>query len=224
MVPAVIEKRTTIVFEHYPSLPGAIQVAVEAGLKTVAATPVWVSGEIVAVLQAGSRQDRRPASDQIAAFEMFEAEAGRALEHAQVMERHAGKADHFRQLLASAPDGVIVIGPDGRVVEASNQAELLYGYSSDELVGQSVTLLMADRVRDVQTALLNDWIAGTWHPRLGPDPTVFGRKKDGTEIPLELAFSTIETPEGELTSVAIRDVSERREFERRLTHQVPMTP
>ena len=71
----------------------------------------------------------------------------------------------------------------------------------------------------MQTALLNDWIAGTGNPRLGPDPTVFGRKKDGTEIPLELAISTIETPEGELTSVAIRDVSERREFERRLTHQ-----
>lgn len=219
VVPAVIDRRSTIVFEHYPSLPGAIQVAVEVGLKTVVATPVWVSGEIVAVLQAGSKQDGCPASDQIAAFEMFAAQAGRALEHAQAVERQRREADHFRQLLASAPDAVIVIGPDGRVVEVSNQAELLYGYSSDELVGQSVTLLMADRVRDVQTALLNDWIAGTGNPRLGPDPTVFGRKKDGTEIPLELAISTIETPEGELTSVAIRDVSERREFERRLTHQ-----
>ncbi|MDQ1361826.1 MAG: hypothetical protein QOJ44_2203 [Acidimicrobiaceae bacterium] len=219
VVPAVLEKRTTVVFEHYPDMPGAIQVAVEAGLRTVIATPVWVSGEIVAVLQAASRQDRRPASDQIAAFEMFAAQAGRALENAQLMERQRREADHFRQLLASAPDAVIVIGQDGRVVEASNQAELLYGYSTDELVGQSVTLLMPDRVKEVQTALLNDWIAGTGNPKLGPDPTVFGRKKDGTEIPLELAFSTIETPEGELTSVAIRDVSQRREFERRLTHQ-----
>jgi diguanylate cyclase (GGDEF)-like protein/PAS domain S-box-containing protein len=219
VVPAVLERRTTVVIENYPSLPGAIQVAIEAGLQTVVAAPVWVSGQIVAVLQGGSKQARIPASDQIAAFEMFATQAGRALENAQLLERRRREADHFRQLLASAPDAVIVIGRDGRIVEASNQAELLYGYSTDELVGQSVTLLMPERIKHVQTALLNDWVANTGNPKLGPDPTVFGRKKDGTEIPLELAFSTIETPEGELTSVAIRDVSERREFERRLTHQ-----
>ena len=219
VVPAVLGKRGTVVLEHYPDLPGAIQVAVEAGLQTVVAAPVWVGGEIVAVLQGASRQDRCPASDQIAAFEMFAAQAGRALENAQLLERQRREADHFRQLLASAPDAVIVIGGDGRIVEASNQAELLYGYSTDELVGQSVTLLMPDRVREVQTALLHEWMAGTGNPTLGPDRTVFGRKKDGTEIPLELAFSTIDTPQGELTSVAIRDVTERREFERRLTHQ-----
>ena len=219
VVPTVLARRTTVVFQNYSNLPGAIQVAVEAGLRTVVAAPVWVSGQIVAVLQGGSREERIPATDRIAAFEMFAAQAGRALENAQLLERQRREADHFRQLLASAPDAVIVIGRDGRIVEASNQAELLYGYSSDELVGQSVTLLMPDRVKKVQTALLDDWIAGVGDPRLGPDPTVFGRKKDGTEIPLELAFSTIETPDGALTSVAIRDVSERREFERRLTHQ-----
>jgi diguanylate cyclase (GGDEF)-like protein/PAS domain S-box-containing protein len=219
VVPTVLEKRTTVVFENYPSLPGAIQVAIEAGLQTVVAAPVWVSGQIVAVLQGGSRKARTPASDQIAAFEVFATQAGRALENAQLLERQRREADHFRQLLASAPDAVIVLGRDGRIIEASNQAELLYGYSTDELVGQSVTLLMPDRIREVQTALLNDWVAGTGNPELGPDQTVFGRKKDGTEIPLELAFSSIDTPEGELTSVAIRDVSERREFERRLTHQ-----
>ena len=219
VVPTVLARRTTVVFQNYSNLPGAIQVAVEAGLRTVVAAPVWVSGQIVAVLQGGSREERIPATDRIAAFEMFAAQAGRALENAQLLERQRREADHFRQLLASAPDAVIVIGRDGRIVEASNQAELLYGYSSDELVGQSVTLLMPDRVKKVQTALLDDWIAGVGDPRLGPDPTVFGRKKDGTEIPLELAFSTIETPDGALTSVAIRDVSERRDFERRLTHQ-----
>ncbi len=135
------------------------------------------------------------------------------------MERQRQEAAHFRQLLASAPDAVIVIGHDGRIVEASDQAEVLYGYSTDELVGQSVTLLMPDRVREAHTAVLNDWIAGIGNPTLGPDPTVFGRRKDGSEIPLELAFSTLETSEGELTSVSIRDVSERRDFERRLTHQ-----
>jgi diguanylate cyclase (GGDEF)-like protein/PAS domain S-box-containing protein len=185
----------------------------------VVAAPVWVSGQIVAVLQGGSREARAPASDQIAAFEMFATQAGKALENAQLLERRRREADHFRQLLASAPDAVIVIGQDGRIVEASDQAELLYGYPTDELVGQSVTLLMPERVKDVQTALLNDWVANTGNPSLGPDPIVFGRKKDGTEIPLELAFSTTDTPEGELTSVAIRDVTERREFERRLTHQ-----
>jgi diguanylate cyclase (GGDEF)-like protein/PAS domain S-box-containing protein len=219
VVHTVLEKRTTVVIENYPSLPGAVQLAIEAGVQTVVAAPVWVSGQIVAVLQGGIREARAPASDQIAAFEMFATQAGRALENAQLLERRRREADHFRQLLASAPDAVIVIGRDGRIVEASHQAELLYGYSTDELVGQSVTLLMPERIKDVQTALLNDWVANTGNPKLGPEPTVFGRKKDGTEIPLEVAFSTIETPEGELTSVAIRDVSERREFERRLTHQ-----
>jgi diguanylate cyclase (GGDEF)-like protein/PAS domain S-box-containing protein len=219
VVPAVMAKRTTVVLRNYADLPGAIQVAVEAGLQTVIAAPVWVSGEIVAVLQGGSKEDRCPASDQIAAFEMFAAQAGRALENAQLLERQRQEAAHFRQLLASAPDAVIVIGHDGRIVEASDQAEVLYGYSTDELVGQSVTLLMPDRVREAQTAVLNDWIARIGNPTLGPDPTVFGRRKDGSEIPLELAFSTLETPEGELTSVSIRDVSERRDFERRLTHQ-----
>ena len=85
VVPAVLARRTTVVFENYSNLPGAIEVAVEAGLRTVVAAPVWVSGQIVAVLQGGSREERIPATDQIAAFEMFAAQAGRALENAEIV-------------------------------------------------------------------------------------------------------------------------------------------
>ncbi len=219
VLPTVMQHGKTMVFDGYDSMTDAIPEVVEDGFLTIIAGPVWVNGEMVAVLEGGSRKDHRLAPDEIAAFEMIADQAGRALENAELLERQRREADRFRQLLVSAPDAVIVINSNGAIVEVSNQAERLYGYSTGELIGQPAHSLVPDRLRDRYATLFDTWIHGDGDPVIGASTSVYGRHKDGSEIPVELTFNTMATSQGELVSIAVRDVTERREFERRLTHQ-----
>ena len=220
IVGMVLDQRRTVVVDDYATLPGAIPALRDGGYVSVVAGPIWVNGELTAILEAGSRQRRSLLGEEVAAFEMLAAQAGHALENAHLLERQRTDASRFRQLLESAPDAVVVAdASNGTIVEVSHQAESLFGYTADELVGQPATVLMPERVRSEQMSMVDHWIEGLGESVIGLDENVFALCKDGTELPVEISFSTLETPQGEVISAAIRDVSDRRAFERRLAYQ-----
>jgi PAS domain S-box-containing protein len=120
----------------------------------------------------------------------------------------------FRELVDAAPDGVIVCDQQGRIVLVNVEAERMFGYERHELAGQKVDVLVPDRTRPQHGHHLAGY---TGAPRLRPmgiGMALTGRRKDGSEIPVEISLSPIETARGLLVTAGIRDVTERRKLER----------
>ncbi len=126
----------------------------------------------------------------------------------------------YRGLLEAAPDGMVVVNQDGEIVLLNVQAEKQFGYRRDELLGQKVKTLIpegfaerlvADGLRSPAEALAQ---------QIGTGIELIGRRKDGTEFPIELMLSPLESAEGLLVTAAVRDISIRRDAETHLKRTV----
>ncbi|RUL70130.1 PAS domain S-box protein [Dyella choica] len=122
----------------------------------------------------------------------------------------------FRGLLESAPDAMVIVNQEGRIELVNSQAEALFGYRRDALLGQPVEMLIPERFRADHPTKRQGYVQ---HPRprmLNGAPHLYGRRSNGSEFPVEISLSPIDTEEGILISSAIRDISERRHFEEML--------
>jgi len=116
----------------------------------------------------------------------------------------------FRALLDGAPDAVVVAGRDGRIVEVNGQAELMFGYARDELLGHPVEMLIPERARHEYSEHRAGYVSVPAGRAMGSGLTLTGRRQDGTEVPVEISLSPVEI-EGDLLVIrVIRDVTEQR--------------
>jgi PAS domain S-box-containing protein len=122
----------------------------------------------------------------------------------------------FRDLLESVPDGIVVVNATGRIVHANTQAETLFGYEHGKLLGEKIEMLLPERFRNRHVGHRADYAA---HPRvraMGAGLDLFGRRNDNTEFPVEISLSPIKIEEGTFVMSAIRDITDRKRFERAL--------
>jgi PAS domain S-box-containing protein len=122
--------------------------------------------------------------------------------------------ERFRKLVAAAPDATVIVGAGGRIAITNDQTTALFGYSSDELVGQPVEMLVPERFRDQHGEHRRQFNADPKVREMGAGRQLVARRKDGTEIPIEVSLSPLETPEGTQVIAAIRDITRRRDLER----------
>jgi PAS domain S-box-containing protein len=121
----------------------------------------------------------------------------------------------FRLAVESAPDAMVMINREGRIVLVNLQTEKLFGYSRDELLGEMVEILVPERYRPRHPAYRESFLLSPSVRAMGAGRELFGRKKDGSEFPIEIGLNPIETGEETLVLSAIVDITARKEAETR---------
>ena len=117
----------------------------------------------------------------------------------------------FVGLLEAAPDAMVCVDGDGRIALVNAQAERLFGYRRDDLVGQPVEILVPDAVRAVHPGHRAGYVADPRPRPMGAGMELAGRRRDGSTFPAEISLSAIDTEQGILVTAAVRDVTARLE-------------
>jgi PAS domain S-box-containing protein len=135
------------------------------------------------------------------------------LEDVTEQVEQSGRAEHYTRLLDSAPDAMVIVGPDGRIQLVNAQTEHLFEYRREELIGQRLDVLIPERFRAGHGTHLDRYFASPDARPMGSGLQLFGRRKDGRELPIEVSLSPQHDERGTTVSAAIRDITDRTRLE-----------
>jgi two-component system sensor kinase FixL len=137
------------------------------------------------------------------------------------MQERGKTEERFRLVVESTPNAMLMVNRLGEIVLANQQTERLFGFRQDELLGQPFELLFPERLRTAPAISLREFFAAPAFRGIGNGAELFGLRKNGSEFPLEIGLTPIESPSGLLALAAVTDNTERRRAEearRELVH------
>lgn len=126
-----------------------------------------------------------------------------------------GESDvFFRNLLESAPDAMIIVDEQGKMAVVNGQAERLFGYGRDEMLGEPIEMLIPERSHGAHVRYLRSYREAPRLRPMGEGQDLVGLHKNGREIPVEVSLSPVDTDHGRYVSSVIRDVTARRQMQK----------
>ncbi len=131
----------------------------------------------------------------------------------QDLARVTERSERYVQLLDSAPDAIVIVGEDGLIQLVNVRTETLFGYARSELVRQRLDMLVPERFRRAHADHLSRFFANPGARAMGTGIELFGRRKDGSEVPIEVSLSPHRRAGTVTVSAAIRDITERKRLE-----------
>jgi len=135
-----------------------------------------------------------------------------------VSDRHQAE-QKFRSLLESAPDAMVIVDRNGHIAIVNGQTERLFGYPRAELLGQPIEVLVPTRYHAAHPGHRARFFGDPKFRPMGAGLALLARRRDGSEFPVEISLSPLQTEEGTLVSASIRDITERRRVEAALQQQ-----
>ena len=142
----------------------------------------------------------------------------KALRDAKVFEAR------FKGLLESMPDSIVIVNRMGRIVLVNDQATRMFGYRREDMVGQAIEMLLPARHHGAHIGHRGQYFAAPKTRAMGAGLELFGRRLNGTEFPVEISLSPLETDEGTLVLSAIRDITDRKKAEAKFRGLVESAP
>jgi PAS domain S-box-containing protein len=143
-------------------------------------------------------------------------------EHKKLVEREALASAEalaergFHELIENAPDAILQVGSDGKILIANRTAEQLFGYTRAELIGAGVDALVPEGAREHHAARRQKFAAAGVSRPMGLGLELYARRKDGTEFPVEISLSPTRTASSVTVTAVIRDVTERKRAEQQI--------
>ncbi len=119
----------------------------------------------------------------------------------------------FKGLLESAPDSIVIVNSDGIIEIVNALTEKQFGYCREDLLGKAIEMLIPERYRESHIGHRLQYASSPNSRGMGTGLELFGLHKNGKEIPVEISISPINLPDGVFVSVAIRDISWRKQAE-----------
>jgi PAS domain S-box-containing protein len=118
--------------------------------------------------------------------------------------------EHFRLAVESAPNGLVIVDPKGKIILVNYHVETLFGYKREELAGQSIEILVPDSLRMGHAGYREDYLAHPAARPAGAGRDLYARRKDGTQFPVEIGLNPMQTHEGTQILCSIVDITERK--------------
>ena len=121
--------------------------------------------------------------------------------------------EQFRLVVEAAPNAMIMVNTEGRITLVNTQAEAVFGYTREELIGHPIEMLVPERFRSHHAGDRKGYFDDAQARPMGAGRELFGRRKDGSEVPVEIGLNPIHTAEGLFVLASIVDISERKRAE-----------
>ncbi len=123
-------------------------------------------------------------------------------------------SEQFRLAIEAAPTGMLMIDRAGRIVLANAQVEALFGYQREELMGMPIEMLVPERFRERHPGYRGAFFHDPQARPMGGGRDLYGSRKDGTEVPIEIGLNPLRTAEGDFVLGSVADITERKRAER----------